>query len=158
VRQAELKFGRSREVYLVHRLDREASGLMLLAHTREAAARLSEIFRENRVEKRYRAEVTGLPATVGEKRTISLPLDGKSAVTEYIVESHDAALNRSVVTVWIRTGRLHQIRRHFDMLGCPVVGDPRYGRDNKNLEGLKLEALSLRFICPFRRCEVSYSS
>jgi len=59
--------------------------------------------------------------------------------------------------VQIRTGRLHQIRRHFDLIGHPVMGDPRYGTGNKNKEGLQLEADQLRFICPFAKREVVFS-
>jgi tRNA pseudouridine32 synthase/23S rRNA pseudouridine746 synthase len=47
------------------------------------------------------------------------------------------------------SGRKHQIRRHFDMIGHPVMGDPRYGKGNKNAEGLQLLATSLKFKCPF---------
>jgi tRNA pseudouridine32 synthase/23S rRNA pseudouridine746 synthase len=52
--------------------------------------------------------------------------------------------------VEIITGRTHQIRRHFDMIGFPVVGDPRYGEGNKNRTGLKLFATSLAFTCPYQ--------
>jgi tRNA pseudouridine32 synthase/23S rRNA pseudouridine746 synthase len=156
MRQAELFFGPSREVFLVHRLDREVSGLMLLAHSRDAAARLSGLFQKNLIVKRYRAEVLGNPAGKGQSDRIELLLDGKPSVTEFEVESYDPERNTSTVNVVISTGRFHQIRRHFDMIGSPVIGDPRYGKGNKNREGMKLRAVSLKFICPFSKKEVEF--
>ncbi len=157
LRQAEVFFGSSRQIYPVHRLDREASGIVLIAHSSEAAANLSELFRDNMIVKKYRVEVLGDLAARGREGRIELPLDGKEAVTEYEVRSYYAESNRSEVDVIIRTGRLHQIRRHFDMIGFPVIGDPKYGRGNKNSEGMKLTALSLRFRCPFTRRDVEYT-
>lgn len=156
-RQAEYFFGLRRKIFPVHRIDRETSGLMLLAHSSEAAARLSELFRENRIVKRYRAEVLGKFENERRKGAIQIPLDGKPSLTEYEVESYQPSDDTSSVNIVIRTGRLHQIRRHFDMIGHPVIGDPAYGRGNKNREGMKLSALSLRFRCPFHNREVEFS-
>lgn len=155
MRQAELYFKSSRETFLVHRLDREASGIMLIAHSKDAAAKLSELFQKNLVSKRYRVEVLG---NLGEysRSTIDLPLDGKPSVTEFGVISYNPETNTSIADVSIRTGRLHQIRRHFDMIGHPVIGDPKYGTGNKNTEGLRLFAVALKFICPFLKQEVQY--
>ena len=156
MRQAELHFGLSREIFLVHRLDREASGVMLLAHSKDAAAKLSELFQKNLVSKIYIVEVLG---NLGEKNrhgTIDLPLDGKPSLTEFTVKSHNPETNTSIAEVSISTGRLHQIRRHFDMIGFPVIGDPKYGTCNKNAEGMKLSAVSLKFSCPFLKQEVQY--
>ena len=69
---------------------------------------------------------------------IDLPLDGRAATTD-----------TSLVDVVMRTGRRHQLRRHFAMVGFPVMGDPRYGENNKNTDGLKLTAGGLEFTCPF---------
>ncbi len=157
MRHAELFFKPKREVFLVHRLDREASGIMLIAHNRRAAARLSEIFQGNLITKRYRAEVLGDFGKNHLRGTIAVPLDGKSALTEYQVLSYDPVRDTSVVDIIIRTGRLHQIRRHFEMIGHPVMGDPKYGKGNKNTEGLKLTAVSLKFTCPVSNQEVEFS-
>jgi tRNA pseudouridine32 synthase/23S rRNA pseudouridine746 synthase len=156
LRQAELFFRGTRKVFLVHRIDREADGLMLIAHTREAAAKLSELFQKNRVIKRYQVEVSGNLAEQGKEGTIELPLDAKPAVTEFNTESYDQGMNTSVVQVTIKTGRLHQIRRHFEMIGHPVIGDPKYGKENKNREGMKLTATALKFLCPFQNREVEF--
>ncbi len=156
LRQAEMYFQSSREVFLVHRLDREASGLMLIAHSRCAAERLSEIFRKNLIVKEYRAEVLGNAGSTGHCGRIVFPLDGKPSATEFEVMSFSVEKNTSIVNVRIKTGRLHQIRRHFDMIGFPVMGDPKYGRGNKNREGMRLRAVSLRFLCPFENREVEF--
>lgn len=148
-RQVELYFRMARPVFLVHRLDREASGIMLMAHSRDAAARLSELFQERKILKEYLSEVSGYIGESGLKGTLSAPLDGKEASTEYEVLSYHPENNISLVKIFIRTGRLHQIRRHFAMLGHPVMGDPQYGESNKNREGLRLAAVSLMFACPF---------
>lgn len=158
MRQAELFFESKREIFPVHRLDREASGLMLVAHTKKAASLLSGLFRNNLVIKKYSVEALGDFAESGPKGIIDLPLDGKISVTEYKVLSYDKATDISSVDVAIRTGRLHQIRRHFDMIGHPVLGDPKYGKGNKNKEGMKLTAYSLKFKCPVLKKEIEYDS
>jgi len=157
LRQAELHFQMLRQAFLVHRLDREADGIMIIAHSKEAAARFSEMFQKKLVTKEYRVEVMGILGEQGGKGTITLPLDGKEALTKYEVVSHDPQKNVTVVSAFINTGRLHQIRRHFDMLGFPVMGDPKYGKGNKNREGMKLTAVSLKFHCPYSKQEVSFT-
>jgi tRNA pseudouridine32 synthase/23S rRNA pseudouridine746 synthase len=86
-----------------------------------------------------------------------MPLDGKEALTELDVESFDPESDTSVVSLSIKTGRLHQIRRHLEMIGHPVMGDSRYGKGNKNPEGLRLSAVSLHFFCPFQQKEVEFN-
>lgn len=157
LRRAEIFFRGNRKVFPVHRLDREADGIMIIAHTKEAAARLSELFQKNEVEKKYRIEVLGDLAEKGKTGSISLPLDGKKTMTEYEVASYDQTKNISVADVIIKTGRTHQIRRHFDMIGHPVMGDPKYGKGNKNREGMKLTAVSLKFHCPFSKKTVEFT-
>lgn len=147
LRQAELHFKMQRPVFLVHRLDREASGLMLVAHSSNAAARLSTLFQENAIYKRYWVQVRGRPAPA--QGVIDTPLDGKPAHTSYSVESYDPASDSSILSVVISTGRLHQIRRHLAGLNHPVIGDPKYGTGNKSPAGLQLNAVQLRFHCPF---------
>ncbi|ROR32200.1 RluA family pseudouridine synthase [Inmirania thermothiophila] len=144
-----------RPVFLVHRLDREAAGLMLVAHSRRAAAGLSRLFQQQRIEKRYRALLHGdLAAAHGARGRIDLPLDGKPAVTDYEVLDHDAEHDRTLVDVLITTGRLHQIRRHFAALGHPVVGDSRYGAGAPAAPGMRLVAYGLAFRCPLSGREI----
>lgn len=158
LRQAELHFRPSRPAFPVHRLDREAGGLVLVAHSKKAAAALSGLFQKHALRREYRALLRGNPGQDGREGIIDAPLDGKPALTEFRVIAYDAERDCSEVTVLLKTGRLHQIRRHFDLLGFPVMGDPRYGRRNKNREGLRLEAFSLEFKCPFTGRRKEYLS
>lgn len=145
-RLVELYFQPRREVFLIHRLDREASGLMVVAHSRKAAAMLSDLFASGEaVTKRYRVEVLG--DTPGEG-VINTEIEGKKALTRYHKLKYEAGPNRSTLDVWIETGRKHQIRRHLDSIGHPVIGDPRYGEGNKSNEGMRLKAVEMSFDCP----------
>ena len=144
-----------RPVFLVHRLDREVEGLVLVAHDPEAAAALSALLREAKVVKRYRAEVVGdVEAGRGREGTIELPVEGKPARTSFRVLSRDAERDTTTLEVTIETGRHHQIRRHLEAIGHPVLGDPRYGAGNKNREGMRLAAVYLAFREPFAGEEV----
>src|SRR5687767_385570 len=108
LRQVELKL--KRDVFLVHRLDREAAGLMLIAHTSKAAAALSTLFAteggEERINKVYQVEVAGPLPEHGE---IRLPLDNKIALTRFMRINLDSSRNRSSASVQLITGRKHQI-------------------------------------------------
>lgn len=156
LRIVEAHFNPPRPVHLVHRLDREAQGVMLVAHGSDAAARLSKMFQGNDIEKRYDVWVRGRVRP--ETGSIDARLDGKSALTNYQVTHYDEQRDCTRLEVRIATGRLHQIRRHFEHIGHPVLGDPRYGRGNKNDAGLQLLAVGLRFRCPFRGDEVEIQS
>lgn len=157
LRYAERYFRPERKAYLVHRLDREVQGIMLIAHTRAAAEELSRLFREQKISKTYSALVLGKVGDAGATARIDAALDGKPALTEYRIDAWLPEKNATLVTVMIRTGRLHQIRRHFEMTGHPVIGDPRYGKGNKNREGILLKAVSLGFRCPFQKRDVEFA-
>lgn len=137
---------KNKEVFLIHRLDRETLGLMIVAYHSKAAGLLSDIFQKNIIQKTYEAIVLG-EMEKGSKGTITASLDDKEAITHY--EVVDAGDNQSLLKVTIETGRLHQIRRHMDFIGHPIMGDPKYGKGNKNREGLKLIAASLSFTDPW---------
>lgn len=148
-RQIERHFSPRRRVFVIHRIDRETAGLVIVGHSREAAARISEMFKRREIVKYYDAWVQGNLKLRADRGEINFPIDGRRAQTHYRLIDYDADMDRSHVSVRLITGRLHQIRRHFDMLGYPVVGDPRYGKGNKNSTGLKLVAKALQFDCPF---------
>jgi tRNA pseudouridine32 synthase / 23S rRNA pseudouridine746 synthase len=139
---------KKKDVFLIHRLDRETKGLMVIGYESQAAGRLSELFLKNQITKTYLAIVRG-ELSVGEKRTINQSLDGKSAITHFEVLKSGKGL--TLLKLTIETGRLHQIRRHLEIIGHPVMGDPKYGRGNKNREGLQLMAKSLSFIDPWTK-------
>lgn len=151
LRQAELAEPSPKPAYLIHRLDREACGLMLIAHTPSAASRLSQLFQRRQVNKVYQVRVLGRP--LRSQGAIRQSLDGKPALTHYELLAHDANSDTSELRVQIETGRTHQIRRHLAMLGHPVMGDPKYGRGNKTAEGLQLRAVRLAFVCPLTQAK-----
>jgi len=137
------------DVHLVHRLDRETVGLMLLAHDREAAGLICGLFRSGAVVKRYRARVLGdVRASLGDSGLLDRAVDGRVARTEFRVLA--VAAGGTDVELTLVTGRTHQIRRQLAEAGHPVLGDPRYGRGNKNREGLMLVAHTLELDCPFQ--------
>jgi tRNA pseudouridine32 synthase/23S rRNA pseudouridine746 synthase len=145
---------KGKEVYLVHRLDRETDGLILVAYHAKAAALLSNLFKEHLIKKTYEAIVLGrLPQ--GLTQEIMIPLDEKEAITNFeVLASND---QQSLLRLTIQTGRLHQIRRHLDLIGHPVIGDPQYGRGNKNRSGLKLKAVELCFRDPWSNQEKTFN-
>jgi tRNA pseudouridine32 synthase/23S rRNA pseudouridine746 synthase len=149
LRAVERYFENRRNVFLIHRLDREASGIVLVAHDKEAAGKLSRLFQTRKIIKRYKAKVLGKLVQKEIEGSIRLTLDDKPALTEYKTVLYDLSSNTTQVDVVIHTGRKHQVRRHFDMIGHPVMGDPRYGEGNKNSEGMQLTANALEFECPF---------
>jgi hypothetical protein len=75
--------------------------------------------------------------------TIQNPLDDKPAITAYRAVRYDPSSNITLVDIIIRTGRKHQIRRHFEKFGFPMMGDQRYGQGNKNTEGMQLSTTAL---------------
>ncbi len=144
-RWAEQHLRPQRNAFVVHRLDRAASGLMLLAHSKKAAAALSALFRQRTVNKQYRVKVWG--AFPGDNVRIEAPLDGKPAVSGVSLLNYDSGRNQSLLQVGIDTGRKHQIRRHLADKGFPVVGDRLYGRGDRE-QDLQLQAVYLAFDCP----------
>lgn len=144
LRQVELYFENKRKVYLVHRLDRDASGLMLVAHDGTMADKLSHLFASRAMEKHYQVRVAGM--VLQDAIDMDSPLDGKAALTHACVLARNT--ESTLLSVQIETGRKHQIRRHLSSIGHPVLGDSLYGE--KTTEGLHLSAIRLRFMCPVR--------
>ncbi|MEM9401390.1 MAG: RluA family pseudouridine synthase [Pseudomonadota bacterium] len=149
VRCAERRLDRT--ALTVHRLDRAASGLMLIAHGRRAAAELSRQFHEREVFKQYRVLVHGQVAD--PVRTVDTPLDGKPAVSH--VKRLGIAGDESNLEVRIETGRKHQVRRHLAGIGYPVVGDRLYGNGDMS-QDLQLRAVELGFRHPQTDVDVRY--
>ncbi|MBU1089548.1 RluA family pseudouridine synthase [Patescibacteria group bacterium] len=131
--------GEKNRAGLVHRLDKETSGVMVVAKTEEAKKSLSEQFAERKVGKKYLALVVGklknkkgrIEAPIGRdaknhtRRKISLSPNSREAITEF--EVREEFQNASLLEVKILTGRTHQIRVHFSSIRHPVAGDSVYG-------------------------------
>lgn len=156
LRWCEQVFTPRRDCLLVHRLDREAEGLMLIAHSKAAAAAFSKLWQENAVRKQYRVVVEGLVGEIGHHSKIETALDEKPSATQFTVVELDRERNRSTLSVDLITGRKHQIRRHLASIGFPVVGDYRYGRGGGEKESLALRAVNLQFRCPLSQRERNY--
>ena len=142
---------------LIHRLDREASGLMLLAHNRNAAMLLSKLFQEDQIEKRYFAEVHGKPQIPEKGLQLTTDLDDRSACTEILSASPGRTEQNTILDIQLHTGRLHQIRQHLADFGHPVVGDPKYGEvRQKGRYELHLCAWKISFLSPFTQEQTSF--
>jgi tRNA pseudouridine32 synthase/23S rRNA pseudouridine746 synthase len=155
-RWAERHLRPERPAFTVHRLDRAANGLILVAHSRRMAAELSSVFRSRKVEKRYLALVNGAFINEESPLRIDRPIDGKPAVSEVTRLKVSADGGQSLLEVRIETGRKHQIRRHLNDLGHPVVGDRLYGTGEDDGVDLQLQAFLLAFRCPVSNSKVEY--
>lgn len=145
-RLASLKI--ERETYLVHRLDRATTGLILLAHSKKAAALLSGLFAQRLISKQYVAIVKGIFASDPKDLRIETEIDGKAAASIVSLVTVNAEKNQSKVIIDIETGRKHQIRKHLSGIGFPIVGDRLYGEAKEHDEDLKLCCRRLAFSCP----------
>jgi tRNA pseudouridine32 synthase/23S rRNA pseudouridine746 synthase len=155
-RWAERNLQPERPALTVHRLDRAANGLMLLAHTKTVAAALSRLFHERKVEKRYQALVAGNFSLESSPVRVTERIDGKEAISEFSLLETSDDKQRSLIEVRIETGRKHQVRRHLAGLGYPIVGDRLYGSGEADGVDLQLTAYLLAFECPASGEQVEY--
>jgi len=155
-RWAERHLQPERPAFTVHRLDRAASGLILVAHSKTMAAALSGLFRDRQVEKRYRALVAGDFSGQPNPLRVEQPIDEKAAISEFSLQEVSDDGERSLVDVRIETGRKHQIRRHLAGLGHSVIGDRMYGAGEQDGVDLQLTAYLLAFHCPVSDEQVEY--
>ena len=144
---------------IVHRLDKDTSGLIIIAKNDKAHNKLSEMFKNKEINKTYLAIVKGslgkdtgrLETQMGRdlkdrKKMSVLKIGGKTAITNYeVLDKNDKF---SLVRVNIETGRTHQIRVHMKYLGYPILGDSVYGKESKSVKRQMLHAYKLEFIHP----------
>ena len=144
---------------IVHRLDKDTSGLLLVAKNDTAQLALSEQLSGRTMEKHYRALIEGCPREDGgrieaaiarskkDRKKMAVDEEGREAITEWTVLARGRGV--SLLDVHILTGRTHQIRVHMRHMGHPVCGDPIYGSSKgAKVPRLMLHAYSLAFTHP----------
>ena len=153
---------------IVHRLDRDTSGVMLVAKNKVAQANLISQFKTRTIVKAYLALVKGqltpergiIEAAIGRdprnRKRMAVVTEGREARTEYRVIKYVG--NYSLLEVILETGRTHQIRVHLSAIGYPVVGDPMYGVKSPHLSRQFLHACRLGFKLPSTGEYVEFTS
>jgi 23S rRNA pseudouridine1911/1915/1917 synthase len=152
-----------KDLFLVHRLDKETSGVMLIARNKQTREFLEASFRDRKIKKVYEAlcfhvpkeskGIINFPVAKDPARPNAyyalmgkggrLPPDAKSAVTDFVVLASFAKADASYVRVYPQTGRTHQIRVHMQALNCPLLGDKTY---SQNIVGHSLAQIALRLM------------
>lgn len=159
---------------IVHRLDRDTSGLMVIAKTDEAYEGMVKQFQARTIEKRYTAIIIGKP--VKEHAVINKPIarhkkyrqkmaiydDGREAITEYTISRlwHTQVSTFTMLDIRIHTGRTHQIRVHLSSIGNPVIGDQIYSKKwaKYKVPYLLLASTFLKFKHPVTGEELSFTA
>jgi 23S rRNA pseudouridine1911/1915/1917 synthase len=162
---------------IVHRIDKDTSGLMVVAKTDRAHEGLARQFADHSIERRYLAITSGRPMPAAgsvdaplarspqNRKKIAIVPGGKRAVTHY--RTLTPLLDAALVECRLETGRTHQVRVHLASLGHPLVGDPVYGRtrsahrallDQMDFRRQALHAARLGFIHPITRAALAWDS
>ena len=157
---------------LVHRLDQNTSGVIMLAKNDRAHQFLQSQFQARSVDKQYLALVDGRPPTpqgrvevaIGrdskfrQRMAPALERDGKEAISEYFTQ--EVFPEHTFIKISILTGRTHQIRVHMAFLGCPVVGDTVYGRKKPSIEIQRqfLHAFRLSILIPGEEAKITFEA
>ena len=162
---------------IVHRIDKDTSGLMIAAKTDRAHVALAHQFKAHTIDRRYKAIVSGRPippaGTIDaplarspqNRKKIAIVSNGRRAVTHYreLTKLREAAL----VECRLETGRTHQVRVHMASIGHPLIGDPVYGRtkaahrallETMNFRRQALHAAHLGFIHPVNSNAMAFDS
>ena len=157
------------KIFIVHRLDRDTSGLMVFAKSVEAKERLQHNWNNMVLSRKYLAVVEGNPdPEEGEVRgylaensrfevySTNNPEEGQLAVTRY--KTLRSRNGFSLMEVSLDTGRKNQIRVHMKDLGHPITGDRRYGAKSSPIHRMALHAQTLRFVHPITRKDMNFST
>lgn len=151
------------KVFVVHRLDREVSGLLLFAKSEIVKKKIIDNWSDN--EKLYWALVEGKPQKAsdtiksyvmeGPKQKMIIVEDGQLATLKYKTLSYHG--DYTLLEIQLQTGRKNQIRVQLESIGCPIVGDRRYGADATFVRQIRLFAFSLSFKHPITKKRISLS-
>lgn len=154
------------QIFAVHRIDRETSGVLLFARGKQSTERLNNLFEKHDLKRQYFAIVEGrLKENTGSWACplLEMPnfhvvesIDGKMAITHF--EVHRRSAKYTYLKLTLETGKKHQIRVHCMRAGHPVVGDKRYGSTHNPLRRLCLHAALLELTHPFTRKKISIHS
>ena len=162
VAEYEKKKHKSNKIFIVHRLDKDTSGIVIFAKNIKVKSLLQNNWDELVKTREYLAIVEGIPNE--KKQTIKTwlkenknlityssnrPSDGKLAITKYEVIENDEKY--SLLKIHILTGRKNQIRVHMKEIGHPIVGDNKYGNKNKKFKRMMLHANKLEIIHPITK-------
>jgi len=153
---------------IVHRLDKETSGLMVVAKNNESHNNLVQQFKQRKINKQYKAIVWGimnedsleinLPVCRDKKNRLKMKvgfLQSKTALTR--IKTIKVLKDSTLLSVKPFTGRMHQIRVHLRFLGFPIVGDHKYGKKD-TIEHLLLHAEKLEFCHPSNKTHLTFES
>ena len=153
---------------IVHRIDKDTSGLLIVAKTDEVHDILSRMIKDKLIERKYIALVDGviphetgtIDAPIGRdiknrQKMMVTDINGKDSVTHFKVLKRYT--NHTLIECKLDTGRTHQIRAHMAYIGYPIVNDPVYGRGKKTTKfGQLLHSYSIKFIHPITKEELSF--
>ncbi|WP_254846680.1 RluA family pseudouridine synthase [Oceanobacillus sojae] len=152
--------GHPATVHIVTRLDKDTSGLVLIAKNRYVHALLSEAQKKNQIHRIYETIITGemnpaagiINAPIARKKTSIIERevnwrDGKEAVTDY--QTLSILSGASLLRVQLKTGRTHQIRVHFSYFGHPLLGDDLYGGKTEVISRQALHCAEIEWLHPF---------
>ena len=154
---------------IVHRIDKDTSGLLVVAKTDTAHIKLAQELKEHNITRKYRALTEGVIKEdcgridepigrhpIDRKRMAVVSKNGKRAITHYkVLERFD---KNTLIEAKLETGRTHQIRVHMEHIGHPIVGDPVYGyrKQKFNLKGQLLHAKELSFLHPITNVPLKF--
>lgn len=160
---------KSNKIFIVHRLDRETSGLMIFAKNEEVKHKLQEAWNDTIIDRTYIAVVEGnvekpegtIVSYLVEDKVFRMhssqnPAKGQKAITNYKVLKKNKGL--TLLKVNLKTGRKNQIRVHMQELGHPVIGDKKYGATFSPIKRLGLHAQQLSFIHPVTREQLNFET
>ncbi|AHC39837.1 tRNA pseudouridine synthase [Mycoplasma ovis str. Michigan] len=166
IAQIKKKYGE--DVYLVNRLDKDTSGLLLVARSKIALVTLKSLFEEQRIDKRYLAILSKplphpkikISFSLGRDKGNKLKFSATNSKKYKNALTYAETIHSQLVLLSLKTGRTHQLRAHLFTLSCPILNDPIYGEKNNcvNSFGQYLHSFNLSFTDPWTNKKISITS